>query len=280
MNKLKVLLLIAIFYSAFSASSTREITYPRPEDGIDKRQDFALEVLQKILSGYQDKYQLTQSDYPAQQDRALLLLNERLLDVVWTGASKHREEHYRAIRIPIQKGLLGWRLFLVNKDNTELLKSVESSQQLRHYSIGLGGGWPDVALFSDNGFVVHTTTSYDALFHMLQKRRFQLFPRSVMEIWGEYDSYKHFEIAVEPHVIVRYPYANFFFVNKQDEALAKDIEAGFNAIIDSGEYEAIFQATYQDILKRSRFSERKIMTLKNGFFREPDDTEKKYYFNL
>lgn len=280
MNKLKVLLLIAVFYSAVSASATRQITYPQPEDGIDKRQDFALEVLEKILSGYQDKYQLTQSDYPAQQDRALLLLNESLLDVVWTGASKHREEHYRAIRIPIQKGLLGWRLFLVNKDNAELLKSVESSQQLRLFSIGLGGGWPDVALFSDNGFVVHTTTSYDALFHMLQKRRFQLFPRSVMEIWGEYESYKHFDIAVEPHVIVRYPYANFFFVNKQDETLALDIEAGFKAIIDSGEYETLFQATYQDVLKRSRFSERKIMTLKNGFFREPDDTEKKYYFNL
>lgn len=280
MNQLKVFVLILFFYTAFSASATRDIRYPRPEDGVDKRQDFALLILEKILSRYQDSYQLLESDYPAQQDRALLLLNERLLDVVWTGTSKHREAHYRAIRIPIQKGLLGWRLFLINKDNTELLKSVDTPQQLRLFSIGLGGGWPDVGLFSDNGFVVHTTTSYDALFHMLQKRRFQLFPRSVLEIWEEYDNYQQFDIAIEPNVIVHYPYANFFFVNQHDEALAKEIESGFKALIDSGEYEALFQSTYRDTLQQVRFSERKILSLKNGFFQEPDDTEKKYYFNL
>lgn len=266
---------------SFSVISVeRTLVYPRPEDGVDRRQDFAIDVLQAILGQMPHKYQLQQSLYPAQQDRALLLLNDKLLDIVWTGTSDHREQHYRAIRIPIQKGLLGWRLFLINQDNKGLLKDTNTTQQLRLFSVGLGGGWPDVALFSDNGFVVHTTTSYEALFLMLQKRRFDLFPRSVLEIWGELESYKHMGIAVEPNVAVHYPYANFYFVHLDDLQLAEDIEAGFVQLIESGEYERMFQQTYQHILDKANLSERKILQLKNGFFQKPDDKEKKYYFNL
>ena len=256
------------------------MTYPRPEAGSDKRQDFAIDVLQAILAQIPHKYRLQQSLYPAQQDRALLLLNDKKLDIVWTGTSDHREQHYRAIRIPIQKGLLGWRLFLVNEDHSDLLKDVQTTQQLRLFSVGLGGGWPDVALFSDNGFVVHTTTSYEALFMMLQKRRFDLFPRSVLEIWEELESYKNMGIAVEPNTAVHYPYANFYFVHKDDVQLASDIEQGFNKLITSGEYERMFQNTYQHVLDKAQLSERKILPLKNEFFRKPDDKEKKYYFNL
>lgn len=266
---------------SFSVSSTeRLLIYPRPEAGVDKRQDFAIDVLQAILAEVPHKYQLQESLYPAQQDRALLLLNDRKLDIVWTGTSDHREQHYRAVRIPIQKGLLGWRLLLVNEDKKNLLREVHSIEQLKPFSIGLGGGWPDVALFSDNGFVVHTTTSYEALFKMLQKRRFDLFPRSVLEIWGELESYKNMSIVVEPNVALHYPYANFYFVHREDVQLAQDIERGFNQLIESGDYERMFQQTYQHILDRAQLSERKILSLKNGFFRKPDDKEKKYYFNL
>lgn len=265
----------------FSAlSDARVIIYPRPEDGIDERQDFSLDVLQAILKPFSKKYDLKESAYPAQQDRALLLLNDKELDIVWTGSSMHREEHYRAIRIPIQKGLLGWRLFLVNQDRQDLLAKVHTPQQLRLFSVGLGGGWPDVALFSDNGFVVHTTTSYEALFRMLQKRRFDLFPRSVLEIWDELKNYEALDIAIEPRVAVHYPYANFFFVHKDDELLAQDIEIGFKKLIATGQYEVMFQKAYGDLLNKANLENRQLMSLSNGFFRKPDDKEKKYYFNL
>ncbi|BDX05327.1 substrate-binding periplasmic protein [Planctobacterium marinum] len=266
---------------SFSVSSTeRQLIYPRPEAGIDKRQDFAIDLLQAILTKMPRKYQLQESLFPAQQDRALLLLNDKKLDIVWTGTSDHREKHYRAVRIPIQKGLLGWRLLLVNEDQKNLLRDVHTIEQLKLFSVGLGGGWPDVALFSDNGFVVHTTTSYEALFKMLQKRRFDLFPRSVLEVWSELESYKSMGIAVESNVALHYPYANFYFVHRDDKQLAQDIAQGFNQLIDSGEYERMFQKSYQHILDRAQLSERKILSLKNGFFRKPDDKEKKYYFNL
>lgn len=278
--RLLCILCLSLLVPFLAKGDSRVIIYPRPEDGIDKRQDFALDVLQAVLQPFSKQYRLKESAYPAQQDRALLLLNDKELDVVWTGSSMHREEHYRAIRIPIQKGLLGWRLFLVNKDKQALLADVKTSQQLRLYSVGLGGGWPDVALFSDNGFVVHTTTSYDALFRMLQKRRFDLFPRSVLEIWDELKNYRSMGIAIEPTVAVHYPYANFFFVHKDDELLGQDIEAGFKKLIATGQYEVMFQETYGEVLHKANLEDRKLMSLSNGFFRKPDDKEKIYYFNL
>lgn len=71
-----------------------------------------------------------------------------------------------------------------------------------------------------------------------------------------------------------------FFVHKDDELLAQDIEIGFKKLIATGQYEVMFQKAYGDLLNKANLENRQLMSLSNGFFRKPDDKEKKYYFNL
>ena len=52
---------------------------------------------------------------------------------------------------------------------------------------------------------------YDALFNMLRKQRFDCFLRSVIEI--EEELKQHPELAIEPHLVFRYPLALLFFVS-------------------------------------------------------------------
>lgn len=53
------------------------------------------------------------------------------------------EKRYLPVRIPIFKGLTGYRLFLMDKAKQSLLRPVQSLEQLRQFSIGQRIGWHD-----------------------------------------------------------------------------------------------------------------------------------------
>lgn len=274
----KILVTAAFSLQLAMPSNAEVLIYPKVEAKDDKRQEFPLQLLEAMRPYFTNNYVFKEASYPSQQDRAMILLEKGEIDILWTGTSRARENEARAIRIPMYKGLLGWRLVLLKEDNANLLKDVKTLRELRNFSVGLGGGWPDVGLFSDNYFLVHTTTSYEALFHMLQKNRFDLFPRSVIEIWQELEAYSNYGISVDPYIVIQYPYAAYYFVNKNEEALAKEIETGFKTIIDNGEYDKIFEKFYGELLRKARLSERKIFRLENQFFPSPSDEEQAYFY--
>ena len=47
------------------------------------------------------------------------------------GTNQLREKKYLPIRIPIQRGLLGYRVFLIHKDNVALFKSISEPNSLK-----------------------------------------------------------------------------------------------------------------------------------------------------
>ncbi len=277
---IKTSFLIFLLLTSAASNATIDVIHPKIESNADSRQEFAQKLLKKILAIQNPDYYVRPATFPSQQDRALLLLEKGELDVVWTGTSIHREQQYRAVRIPIQKGLLGWRLMLVREDNSELLKDTKNLRQLRQYSVGLGGGWPDVGIFSDNGFIVHTTTSYEAIFLMLTRNRFDIFPRSALEVWGELENFSKLGITLDEHIVVRYPAAAMYFVNKDNGALANDIEQGFIALINSGEYDTFFNEYFGGLLQRAALHKRRIFHLENAFFPDLSEQEKRYYYDF
>ena len=243
-----------------------ELTYPQKLSTHDARSEFTLALLRLILSQSESQVILRPSKLTATQERTLLMLADHQLDILWIGSSIQREEDFRAIPIPLYKGLLGWRIMLLHAQNAEMLKGLCSLQALRQFSVGLGGGWPEIPLFSDSGFTVHTTTTYDGLFQMLEKRRFDLFPRSIIEIWSELDSFASPHLVADPYVIVRYPAANYFFVNKDNEALAQLIERNFYKILKDGQYQSLFDSMLGPLISRSQLDKRCIIDIPNRFF--------------
>jgi hypothetical protein len=88
------------------------------------------------------------------------------------------------IRIPIDKGLLGWRIFLVNRAKADQFAAVKTLDGLRPYQAGQGHDWPDTDILRANGLKVQGSANYDGLFKTLQAGRIDYFPRSVVEIWA------------------------------------------------------------------------------------------------
>lgn len=52
------------------------------------------------------------------------LIRGRLIDVYWMGTNKQREAELRPIRIPLTRGLVGYRQFVINRDKKALFDQV------------------------------------------------------------------------------------------------------------------------------------------------------------
>lgn len=93
-------------------------------------------------------------------------------NVIVALASKATAEELLPIRIPIRKGLYGYRLFLIDQDNQARFSQVKTLVDLRQFNAGLRKGWKDIDVLNYNGFQVTEGNSYEGMFRMLVAGRF------------------------------------------------------------------------------------------------------------
>jgi len=198
------------------------------------------------------------------QNRALQELGRRggRLDVVWTMTSVEREQQARPIRVPIFKGLYGWRLLLAVPDVAVRMGEVHNLQDLRQFSLVQGLEWPDTDILRANGLKVVISPSYDAMFKQLRLGRADAFPRSVEEIWWELERYGQ-GLAVVPNICLHYPAAVYYFVAPDEAELAAAIELGLQRLRASGAFERLFMKHHGEDLARARLGARRIIELHN-----------------
>ena len=239
------------------------VRYPRPESNPDERSLYTQRLLELALQRANPGYRVEQHPVRMLQGRALLRLQKgEGIDVVSTMTTSEREASFMPVRIPLDKGLIGWRLLLINKAQASKLKSVRTLEDLKRLTAGQGSDWPDTAILRANGLPVYGTSNYEALFSMLESERIDYFPRAVTEIWSEVGLYQE-RLAVEPSLVLRYPTAIYFFVRKDNTLLAADITSGLEKMIADGAFEKLFQEFYGEMIRKSALKERRILDLKN-----------------
>lgn len=247
------------------------IHYPRAESQLDKRNEYALELLQLALREAGSNAQLVASNAAMTQERSFSELETgKNLQILWAMTTQARENQTRAIRIPIYKGLIGWRLALVHASQSDLLSQVNSLADLAHFSAGQARDWPDADILRANHLNVVTTSGYENLFSMLGQGRFDYMPRSVSEIWAEAQLHRADGVVVDPYIVIHYPAAAYFFVNKANAELAETITTGLNRAIANGKFDRLFYSYFAEAIEQAKLSERRVIELKNPEL--PEDT--------
>lgn len=279
---MRLTLLALLWLTAQPAAAARlTVVYPGKEL-VDERDKYTLQVLALALhkSGLEHVLRPTASTMP--QSRALQELAQgQDITVVWSMTSKAREKDLRAIRIPIDKGLLGWRIFLINKNSQADFAKVKTIEDLKQFSAGQGHDWPDTDILKANGLPVQGSPSYEGLFKMLHNKHFDYFPRSIMEIWHEEKNHPGMTLEVEQTLLLQYPTAMYFFVNKNDPVLGDALERGLQIAIKDGSFDTLFNQYHGDYIKRARLKERTRFQLKNPLL--PAETplqQKELWFDL
>jgi hypothetical protein len=262
-RKLHALLAFLVFF-ALSARAAEVVYYPPPETEADRRTEYPVRMLELALAKSGKGYHAVPSPVGMTQGRSLVQVQNGspYASVVWTMTSKEREQQVLPIRIPIDKGLLGWRLLLVKKGDRNLFQTVRTAGGLFEYTAGLGHDWPDVAVFRSNGLKVAPANKYDLLFRMLASGKFSYFPRSVAEIFSEHYRYQN-ELDIADHVALYYHAPLYFFVSKDNPALAKAIESGLEKAIKDGSFDRLFNQYYGESIRRAGLEQRTVIQLAN-----------------
>lgn len=225
-NRLKcyVLLGIVCLWSLYITATESITVWSRTYD--NPRYYQQLNQLLSLTHDHYGPYTLVRSD-PVEQGRVFASLRDgQHVDVMVAGIDQQREADTLTLYYPLDQGMLGVRLCLINPASQPTLSSLTGLDDMQQHSIrfGLGSHWPDNQILTANGLVVVHTPVYRHLFSMLAKARFDCFLRGIQEISTEHAMYPHF--AIEHSFVVLYPYGHFVFVSPHSPQLYARLSLG------------------------------------------------------
>ncbi len=274
-RRLAFLVLFLLLTSAATSRAQKVMTYiyDAPESPLDVRYLYHWEILRTALERTTPKwgaYRMVPSKRMTERRQAFELKKATgKLTVMYLSTTPDFEKNLIPIRIPVDKNLSGYCVFLIRGDDQPRFGSVQSLDDLRRFSYGLGLGWIDVDILRSDGFRVVTGSSYEGLFEMLVNKRFDIFLRAATEVLDEYGRRKDSlpVLHIEDGIILYYPLPMYFWFSKTTEGrrLAARAEEGMRMMIADGTYDRIFDKYQRHKIEQLRLKDRRIFRIDNPF---------------
>lgn len=211
---------------------------------------FRYRLLQLVLERSGRPFALGLSEQIQSQDEAIAALqqgpassrNPFAISVGVYGAGLELNRRLRVIPMPVTGGILGLRAGWSHRSQHERLAAIDSVDDLRSVVLLQGLGWSDVEIFDAAGLRTFTARSEDLL-RLVDNRRVQLFPRGIDELEREAPIVATTTegTSLDPNLLIAYPFAGFFYVGPDNQALADAIQLGFERAIADGSYQRLLE---------------------------------------
>lgn len=263
---MKFLASVALALSGLLAIVTQAQTVIKVNEAVDENGRYAMQMLGLALSKLDTKYTVeTQTNADSTQARNINDVSSGALDLLWAATNQEMEDALRPIRIPLYKGLLGHRIFIIHPSSQDRFDRVRTFEDLKQFTFGQGTTWADSNILATNGLNVVRANKYQNLFHMVDGGRFDAFPRGVQEPWGEIAANPGLQLAAEKRIMLVYRMPFYLFTGKQNATLAADLELGFNRAIADGSFDKIFfnDPMVRAVLDKANLEQRLVFELKN-----------------
>lgn len=258
-----------LFTAKAIAFQSVEIVIPGPLNGNKVRNPFVEELLHLVF--YKNNLALDLKYYKRRytQGRALKELSVgEDIDLNWSTTSTEREALLHAVRIPIYKGLIGWRVLLIREDNQEMFSDINTLEDLKPLLAVQRFDWTDHDVFKENGLQVEGNLGFAEHSKAVASGLADYFPRSVLEVTNEIKHERNAGLIIEKNLLIKYPAAYYFFVQKGNDKLASQLEYGLKAALDDGSYMELFNRHFGETIKALDLPNRKVIELKNSSFLE------------
>lgn len=172
------------------------------------------------------------------------------------------------VRIPLLRGLLGYRLLLIHRNDLDRFSKINSLAELRRVTIGSVAHWVDTDIMKSAGLPVVTGSTYDGLHKMMQAHRFDALSRGVHQVEAEVAAIAAEpgnDLVVEPHLLLHYylPVYFWFSRDREGQRRAKRVEAGLRAMVADGSLERMFNATFGPVIDKYDLAHRTLIELPN-----------------
>lgn len=264
-------LLAALCLPGAWAHAFDRLVYPLSV-GVDSRYQYDWAVLRMALDKSRGRYgayslhQAATSMSPARITQEMLMPTGHI-NILVRATAPELERQFLPVRIPVDRGLLGYRVFLVRQDDLPRFAAVRTLDDLRRLRAGLGKDWVDVHVLRAAGLPTEEGSAYEGLFSMLEAGRFDYFSRGADEALREYEERRasHPKLTIEPTVLLHYPLPRYFFLRRDAEGkqLAARIEAGLETMVRDGSLNTLFQHYKGATIARANLRQRRVLTIPN-----------------
>lgn len=280
--RLKVLILICII-SVTNLFSEIIVNYPNI-NGFGK-ETFSYAALELALEASGMDYKIILHEYKASDISVRQMLRQGKIDIADFGTSRQFEEEFLPIYIPIDYGVNGWRVFTIHKDNKSLFSKIDNIEDLRKYTAGQGSGWSDNIILENAGLNVIQAPQMDQLFAMVEKKRFDYLPLGAhTSFWHVRNRInKHPNLVVDDSIVLIYPFARLFFLQKGNTRLHDIVKRGLEISIANGSFFELFKShkNTADLFTKANLKNRKQIYIENPLMTEQfKQIPEKYFFNL
>ncbi len=255
-----------------SKSILNLVIRPNKIEGVPASDTLKNQLLELILEKTKDKYgEFVIKEYSSKikQSRVISLIKHKeTFRVIATMDSVKRRQDIRPIEIPIYKGLLSHRIFIIREEDQPLFSKIKTKEQLQSLSAIQGHDWPDSDILQNAGFKLRRSPNYAGIFNMLRLKRGDYFPRGAHEPWQEVLKHKDKKLSVEKTLLIQYDAPFYFFVNYEDKELYNRIKDGFLLAIKNGSFDRLFYSHPEilRIFKNANLSSRKLFRINNPDF--------------
>lgn len=271
-----------LFVLGFNLYSQLIVTYPNINNLGKNTISYAILDLALEKSG--EDYEIHLLDYRVNDDSQRVMLLEGKIDVADFGTSKEFEKIFLPIYFPLDLGANGWRLLIIHKDNENKFAKVKSLTDLREFTTGLGENWADIKIFEESNITVLQAQQKFQLLGMLDNKRFDYLSLGAHGIhWYLEQHQKQYpDLIVEKNLVITYPFARFFFVQKGNTKLRDIILLGMTKAFEDGSFLKLFKnhPYGRDLFNKSNIQNRIQIKLENNYISEEFKMiPPRYFFN-
>lgn len=256
-----------ILFFPINIYSKTIVTYPNIH-GLGTN-SFGYDVLRLALSKVSSDYEVKLTDTFINSPRAKESLENGTISVVDSGISGEVAEKFDIIYKPIDMGLLGWRLFIINSNSESDFSKIKTLKQLKTMKAGQGQNWSDVAVLENSEIEVITAPQLDSLLKMVEKNRFDFLPLGVNEVYGLLNNFApdNKALVVEKSLVLVYPFGRFFYVKKGNKKLYNDISHGLDIAFKDGSFQKLIlnHPFFKEGLEKANLKSRTVIKIDNPF---------------
>jgi hypothetical protein len=243
-----------LFFSLLLAGSTWAIDIKVNDS---RENNFYMDALVWILDKSEADYRLIHTDHlMSSQVRKVALVQKGEIDVMYAGTTIEMESALKPIRFPITRGLIGSRVFIINKNYQGDYAQIKNVENLKQYSGMLSYGWPEKEIFEAVG-LMQEEQLYADIFENINSGSRYYFSRGVLEAFSELIDKKDTlpNLIVEESILLKYKSAVLFFINPKNKELESMINAGFQKAYKDGSYKEFL---YKHPLIKESFDKAKL----------------------
>ncbi|MNQ27829.1 hypothetical protein D3C85_410940 [compost metagenome] len=264
---MKWLIKLCLCLPLLAQAQTLTVKVPsRPINDLDS--EYQLKLLELALDRAGQPYKLKRVDLNLNQFTLQQELRKgKTINVFWMGTSSTLESALIPVPIPLFRGLEGLRLSFIHGDAQEQFNQVNTLADLRQLKAAQGVGWADNKILEQAGIATYAGR-YSNLFRLINDGdKLDFFPRGLVEIFAERRELaaQYPNLAIEQHLLIRYPFAEFFFVSPESPKLAKAIQTGLERAYADGSFMKFFHENprIREALASANLEQRVTISLPN-----------------